>query len=60
MSDHISPELRAKYGPAAKRCADEAPEIRRGDDIAIQLRQIFGCIGQPARLERKAGESEAA
>jgi hypothetical protein len=58
--DSISPEMRAKHGPAAKRCADRAPEIRRGDDIAIALKEIFGCLGYPAQPEQNAGEREAA
>jgi hypothetical protein len=37
----ISPELRALCSPAAKRCAQAAPVIPPGSDVAYALQRLF-------------------
>jgi hypothetical protein len=40
-SAEIPSELRAKYAAAAEHAAAEAPEVRPGDEIALQLRRLY-------------------
>lgn len=49
------PEAESRMWEAAQRAADAAPEIRPGDDVHMQVRQLLGGrLAAPAREERGA------
>jgi hypothetical protein len=55
--DGIFPELRERYAAAAERAASEAPEIRPGDDIALNIQRLFADF--PTRLaEHRASQQQ--
>lgn len=47
-------EAEIQIWEAAQRTADAAPELRPGDDVHMQIRQLLGGCLAPAREERGA------
>lgn len=52
----IPPELRDRYAAAAQQTAAAAPEIRAGDDIAINLQTLFRDLPGRVAEHRKQPE----
>lgn len=58
-SEPLFEDRYARFGDAAARAAAAAPEIRPGDDIALNIQRMYG--GFPAWLaEHRAGQERGA